>query len=351
MIMQNHSIILDPYLLCLPNPCIEYKQLEDFIFSITNWTSLFSSGKQNILISDSIREALNNDDEYPLRHKLHDLIVKFKCNFADANTITKILNSILTRSPSLEDFLGINDILYDEDSVSIIPIKILDRLKQNCKLAFLKDIIKIGIKISSSSSEEVELETIIASTSFEKLFLSDVEINADVYEVESINKLSVIFPYKLSQNIPIIFNYKQWESLLDINKIWKNTNSQDEIAHCIKVTADKISLPASKDESRKFLIGDGFIPSLRKWDSAGKFSNNIMKSCAHIILNQPKYELNIFRTSSNKHSNQIIRHDGAKAFRTHLSKNKLALRLMFWERIDGAIEFANIGSKNELKIF
>lgn len=76
----------------------------------------------------------------------------------------------------------------------------------------------------------------------------------------------------------------------------------------------------------------------------------LIESCARIVLGIPKNTLNEFRENSKATSKQRVREDGALAFRTHLTKKGIGLRLMFWKKQNGTIEFANIGDKDELEI-
>jgi hypothetical protein len=75
-----------------------------------------------------------------------------------------------------------------------------------------------------------------------------------------------------------------------------------------------------------------------------------VESCARIVLGIPKNPINEFRERVDGNAKQRKREDGALAFRTHLTKKGVGLRLMFWRHTDGTIEFANIGGKGELLI-
>ena len=77
---------------------------------------------------------------------------------------------------------------------------------------------------------------------------------------------------------------------------------------------------------------------------------NLINTCAQIVLGCPKNELKPFRANPAPSAPQHVRADGALAFRTHLTKHGAGYRLMYWQRTDGVIEFANIGVKHELII-
>jgi hypothetical protein len=102
-----------------------------------------------------------------------------------------------------------------------------------------------------------------------------------------------------------------------------------------------------------FEFGDSFLESLRKWDALGDraYSNSVFEASARIVANMEKYEAKEMRSrSAGGKERPKVRSDGARAFRTHLSKSGVAMRLMFWRLANGSIEFANIGPKGELEI-
>ncbi|QAZ66814.1 hypothetical protein C3Y92_05980 [Solidesulfovibrio carbinolicus] len=102
-----------------------------------------------------------------------------------------------------------------------------------------------------------------------------------------------------------------------------------------------------------FEIGSGFVHSLHTWgaNSRHDYAMVIIESCARIVLGMPKNSINEFRESAKATAKQRIRvDDGALAFRTHLTKKGVGLRLMFWRLAGGTIEFANIGAKGDLEI-
>jgi hypothetical protein len=119
--MVAQEVVIDPFLLCLPNPCDSLDRLEDFIVALVGWRGFLDRSDTCVLLSDSVRVALNDDGEFPHRHRLDELINKFECKFVDANTISKVANAILERTPALEEHFGIDAILFDESSCEIVP--------------------------------------------------------------------------------------------------------------------------------------------------------------------------------------------------------------------------------------
>jgi hypothetical protein len=355
--MLPQDVVIDPFLLCIPNPCNSLDQLEDFISAIVGWRGFLDRPDICALLSDSARVALNDDGEFPHRHRLVELIDKFECTFADANTISRVANSILERTPALEEHFGIDSILIEEDSIEIAPAGLLDRLKPNCRAAFRDDLLIAGIKVDERVAGESEASVMIASgSSTEDPIPSAIFVKADIHDIELVStdfKLHTAPPFLLSQSITIAFSHEQLIESLDLEAIWDGASSDEAVRLSVEARIKSIiSSGARPDRVTDFSIGNGFVRSLHAWnaDSRLDFAMVTIESCARIALGIPKNLVKEFRESEGVNAKQRARKDGALAYRTHLTKKGVGLRLMFWKHTDGTIEFANIGGKGELEI-
>lgn len=355
--MLAQEVVIDPFLLCLPNPCNSLDQLEGFISAIVGWRGFLDRPDTRVLLSDSARVALNVDGEFPHRHRLAELIDKFECTFADANTISRVANSILERTPALEEYFGINAILIEEDSLEIAPIGLLDRLKPSCRSAFRDDLLIAGIQVDERVAGGLESCVLVASGSCpENPIPSAISAKADIHDIGLVStdfSLHTDPPFSLFQSIPVAFSHEQLLESLDLGAIWDGASSDEAVRLSIETCVKSIiSSGVEADGVSDFSIGSGFVESLHAWgaDSRHDYAMVTIETCARIVLGIPKNPINEFRESADGNANQRIRKDGALAFRTHLTKKGVGLRLMFWRLADGTIEFANIGGKGELEI-
>lgn len=351
--MLAQEVIIDPFLLCLPNPCNSLGQLEDFISAIVGWHGFLDRADTCVLLSDSARIALNTDGEFPHRHRLVELIDKFECTFADANTISKVANAILERTPTLEDHYGINAVLLEEDSFELAPAIILDRLKINCRSAFRDDLLIAGVKDNECVTGNIESRLMVASgRGAEDPIPTIISIKADTLVSKDSDQNNVL-PVFLSQSIPVVFSHEQLIDSLDLWAIWDEASSTEAVRICIEsCIKNLISLGANAGIRYDFAIGSGFVASLQLWGANARrdYAMVTVESCARIVLGIPKNSIDEFKESAERNAQQRTRDDGALAFRTHLTKKGVGLRLMFWRHTDGTIEFANIGGKGELEI-
>lgn len=350
-----HEMVVDPYLLCLPNPCTTADQLVNFISSLLGWGGLLSRGDACVLLADSARIALSDDDEYPHWHKLSKLLTQYQCEIADVKTISDLADGILKRSPCFEDYYGIDVIVVDENKTYIQPSQLLDRLKKNCRTSFSEVLASILIlrQLKSKDHRDSVLVAsaigggIVAPLPDEISVTSEVQIS---FSTEICDEL----PINVADKIPVSFKHDELSIQLDVWDLWDNASSNESAVSAIELCIQNLVEAGVNSVAKvQYTLGSNFLGSARTW-GAGKRSDYamiIIESCARIVLGIPKNQLNEFRVDSKSTSAQRKRdNDGALAFRTHLTKKGAGLRLMFWKLPSGVIEFANIGDKDELEI-
>jgi hypothetical protein len=234
----------------------------------------------------------------------------------------------------------------------------LDRLKPKCRSAFRDDLLIAGVKIVEGVSDWPESNVLVASGNWKEEPIPEyIAVKADIHDVGLLPTdvgLKNVPPFSLLQSIPVEFSHERLIESLGLWSIWDGASSEEavrlSIEACIK---NLISSGASGNRAMEFVIGSRFVRSLHAWgaDSRHGYAMITIESCARIVLGIPKNDIDEFRESAKATAKQRSRtEDGALAFRTHLTKKGVGLRLMFWRRTDGTIEFANIGAKGELEI-
>ena len=68
--MPVRELLVDPMLLCLPNPCNSARELESYTSALVNWSELVERDDVVVLISESALIALHEESEYPSFHRL-----------------------------------------------------------------------------------------------------------------------------------------------------------------------------------------------------------------------------------------------------------------------------------------
>ncbi len=182
----------------------------------------------------------------------------------------------------------------------------------------------------------------------------EVSIAADIDEIEwhDAHCGHTPLPCSVREKLTLADCYKALTRQLGVWALWQNAativGARDAIEVCIE---ELVASGVDGTQRSHYRFGEHFLESVRNWGFGARpdHASVLIESCARIILGIPKNPLNEFRESSNS-AEQRTRDDGACAFRTHLTKKGAGFRLMLWRLMDGTIEFANVGDKDELAI-
>jgi hypothetical protein len=351
------QLAVDPYLLCLPDPCTSEIQIQQFVNALLGWSTLLRRKEAHVLVSDAVRAALLADGEYPHQHRLRDLLRILKCEIVDHETVCRLAQSLLDRTPSLEDTFGVRVVLLDESKTAIEPRGLVNRLKRKTRAALAEMLVIVSVGEAYCATKMQRL-TIVASTSLNGAGDAeepDIALEAELHDLqwaEQDEEMGLSFPLLIRNTIPLASCHEAILRQAGVWKVWDNASSEDAAIDAIELCVRDLMRVGLDDGRRiRFRLGGCFLESVRKWgfSSRSDYAMVLVESCARIILDAPKNPLNAFRIDKTS-TKQRVRKDGALAYRTHLTKKGPGYRLMFWRLPDGTVEFANVGDKDELTI-
>lgn len=354
--MPPQEVLVDPILLCLPNPCYSADELESFAKALLAWNRIVGRNNAHVLISESAQIALNKASEYPHMHRLGQLIDKYDFELANAITLNKIVQAILDKTPSLEEYYNIRAVMCSDGSVACDPQEVTSRLTGECGDVFQDDLVIACLADAVRvPDEEITVFCVISRDPFCEPPPKSVKLSANVELAERHSEdgpWDMTLPLSFKKAFPIHFDSNELVDELDLWSLWDNASNAEKVYECIDEKVERLRMSGVKSAViSDFRLGPDFLQSLRDWGASTRsdYAMVTVESCARIILGIPKNEIKEFRQSENSNK-QRSRADGALAFRTHITKAGVGLRLMFWRLPDGTIEFANIGAKHELEI-
>jgi hypothetical protein len=349
------QIAVDPYLLCLPNPCHSAQQIEGFVQGLLVWAETLRRGQARVLVSDGCRTALLEDGQYPYGHRLRELLRQFDVDVADHKTICDLVSSVLDRTPSLEDEMGVRCVLYDAQGARIEPEALLQRLGRKTRLAFAEMLFVLSSRYICGPPCAGRAS--IASMAQEQAVEEHVElgVSGELAEVEWLDdsfRTTATFPAQVAEVFHLFGSHQAFRRHCGAWQLWDNAESEQGAIDAIEETiADLVRSGLDERGRTPFRLGSKFLETARQWGFGARsdLASVLIESCARIVLAQPKNALNEFRVTANS-DEQRTRSDGALAYRTHLTKKGPGFRLMLWRLPGGGVEFANVGDKDELEI-
>lgn len=354
-------ILIDPHLVVLPDPCQSTTQIESFIEGLLAWSESLTRKDMAIFISDKCINGLYDDGWYPYVGRITPLLKQFAVEIADEETINNLVRSVFDKTPRLEEYLGIDDILYDENVSIISPDIFINRLKNETAKGLRDSLIMAlvgqdylmsvtkGCLFAAGPCAEVEPNSELLIRAYIQILLT-IENNPN-------NPISETdFPLSLEGSLTICFGHNEAMQQIGALNLWGDAALEARAIDAIRTTMSKhraVGLPIDKGEY-PFRLGHKFLESVRTYGFGARsdLAVILIESCARILLKIPKEQVKEFRTDKSPQAPQLVRKaDGALAWRTHLTKSGAGFRLMFWETPDGIIEFSNVGPKSELVIY
>jgi hypothetical protein len=307
-----------------------------------------------ILVSDKTRIALVDDGVYPEQYRLRESLRNVNYSAADPDTICLLIQNILDTSPSLEDDLGVGDILIDESKTIVTPGFLSERLTGNIKNAFMEMLAMMSF-IRGVIAPADNREMFVSSAKEKDPFCEnlDVMVDTEIHDCCLVDNQCPPFPVRVQGQIPFAWSYNGLVQHVGICAIWQSATCEEEAIGVIEQYINYL-VNRGLDESQRctYQIGARFLEAARQWGffSRTDYAMVLIEACARIVLGAPKNPIKIFRVSASS-TEQLVRTDGASAWRTHLTKSGPGFRLMLWRLPNCTFEFANVGVKNELKIF
>lgn len=349
------KIAIDPYLLCLPDPCFDSVDIENFVSRIVAWSEALQHKGLDVLVSEQCCQALFEDGQYPYEHRLRDLLKRFAVDFADHNTICVAVRDLIERTDRIEKTLGIRYVLHESRTPKIEPDLFLLRLPDNTRSAFLDMLLSLSAYRSNLAEKNIEASIASSFTGNSEISHYELRVEGTVDDIEwmDANYISSLkLPCSIEEMFLVFDGYDTFRCHVGKWALWDGAKSDQGARDAIEAAIDElVDAGINVDHRNEYLLGPCFIDSLQTWGFGSRrdYAMVLIESCARIVLGNPKNTISEFWMDSNART-QRQRADGALAYRTHLTRKGAGYRLMFWRRQDNTIEFANVGDKDELLI-
>jgi hypothetical protein len=365
------SVAIDPYLVWLPKPCYSAEQLETFIEGLLAWAEALRRRDVDIFISERCIGALYDDGWYPYDGRITPLLKKYHVDNAHEEDIVNVVRLILDRTPRLEERVGVSEIYCNEASTIIAPDYFLTRLGTNTAVALRESLVMLGFG-------KQYLLTLVNGCLFASTPRGDKENHSELSVIARVEIVEINpdvpntftgseFPLDVDESFQVCFGHADLLHQVSVLDLWDGASSEAGAYDAINARIaehQRAGLPEGQTAGEytqglqtrngvsPFRLGPKFLESARHHDFGTRtdWAANLIDSCARIALQIPKQPVEAFRTDDRAQALQRTRKDGARGWRTHLTKAHEGFRLMFWTTFDGVIEFANVGPKRELEI-
>ncbi|MDH2385691.1 hypothetical protein [Bradyrhizobium sp. CER78] len=343
------TLALEPAVLAAPALAKEEQSIAKSIEAIVQLSGALRDEELGICLLSETESYLAAAGLYPGSYSIsQSLAASGLSHVYTAEDIRRSVQNILQRANRLESISGV-DFLIPE-SVATNPDLLARRVE-----APLKE----GLELTLA---HVALVTDVVGKSSIRGLVADYYADD---EIEFSANLSHITPPFLGETtrhafacvIGVCRTAASFAEQLDADQLWQIAEDETELMAAIAVKARSIrrasGCHAPKENCEKFRMGPSFLNTMRSCQSAPseKYGQTTFNTIARLIAGSPTEEpKKMYKLSSAGRREDVVRQDGAIGWRLHITKSGEAVRLMFWRRIDGSIELANVGLKADVNI-
>ena len=303
-------------------------------------------------------DALWQDGHFPSRKELRHIVARYQIPFADANTLASLIQVFCERYARLDGQSPSGEMLFNSADVEVEPEWLISRLGQCTGTAFVEAMVRAvwdaGGKTSDNATRAVLLSTGHNQpddrSEREKATKAHVRGRSICLATDEAGT-----PAKtIDAELDMVAECKKLALRIEAHNVWRSATSSADYKAAIELRVWQLTHTedAARRQIDRFALGKGFVATLQRWEchSTGNYGRNVLEACARLVAGRPKSTEKRFRVDVDPSSRQRVRSDGASAWRTQITKSGTGLRLMYWRFDDGTIEFANVGSKHELRI-
>lgn len=264
-------------------------------------------------------------------------------DFFSINDLVTALLNILDRTNDICEDNNIAGVINNDEDIKFTPElntangSAIDYCYRDTikNLAAIKNINKKSHSIINSNFPN----TINIEIKNPTIFINNIEIKKQLIN-EDIEVNSCIRQKILKLDISELYSHVKNKDNLHLVLFFRTLQAINEIGGDIQ----SIDLDS-------FVIGEHFFNSLYdcQCNPDAKFSDVFLETVSKLLAGNPKNEESPFRVGKEKTAKQKTKGD-LLAYRTHITKSKEGLRLMYWKCKSGGIELANVGNKQDLEI-
>lgn len=341
---MSPTLLIEPALLSIPGIAKSSEEVEGIFNRVISWSrAVRYEGGVRICILENTTKMLAECNLYPAQNNIQRLISDHNLSHVfSANDIQRMFNEILGRALAIEEITEIVIIETTNYTSSPDVSSSYNHMPDVLRMACDETLAHMAVSYAKENKWKDLLRGAFACGATGPISVA--------FRLEGcIEPGSLTPPLDLEESPITVKDMEDLYLTYSPRSLWRYAEDNIQIKFAIELMAKQLASVA-KGAARfgLFSIGERFVESLAENGAyrTGPMAGVVLDTCAQVVAKT----LTKKKVPFERNDEQIIRDDGARAWRVHLTKGHEAMRLMYWELIDGTIELANIGPKNELRI-
>ncbi|WP_143239516.1 hypothetical protein [Agrobacterium rosae] len=342
------NITIDAGVIAVPHPVCSADELHKYVDTLLDWSKILDEPWVAIHISEGAAATLFADKLYPLREQLKTLFNDFGIVEYDVNTVAKVVDKLLTLTPSFETYYRVTDVLADQIDTAPDIIKLTTHDGLQSDLA--RCVVLIAI-LRKHCQQPLAGHSLILRSAPKPIVNVRAQIHDIEHERDDLPSLPVP-PHFFDGEVLVCDDFKGLVECLDDSAILTGASDSLGIELAIKIALFKDDLEKGNEPNWAGAvvpkIGEGFVETCRQCcrDQGGTLSPKILRAVVETILNQNMGAVHPLRIGKGGDDPQRMR-GSDKAQRRDIDYE---FHLHYWECATGAVELGSVVHHNDFSI-
>lgn len=342
------DLTIDAGVIAVPSPVHSAEVVHDYVDTLLDWSKLLEEPWVAIHISEGASEALFADGLYPLREQLRTLFGDHGIVEYDVNTVAKLIDKLLTLTPSFETYYRVKDVLADALDTDPDIIKLTTHNGLQSDLA--RCVILIAI-LRKHCRQPLAGHSLILRSAPDSI----VRVRAQIHDIEHERDDLPALPSPpeyFEGDILVCDDFKGLVRCLDEGAILTEACDSSGVELAIKIALFKASLAWGQEpnwsDTRTPVIGASFLETCRECcrDQGGGLSPRILRAIVETMQSQNMAAVHALRTGKGGDDPQRMRGND-KAQRRDIDYE---FHLHYWECANELVELASVVHHNDFSI-
>ncbi len=342
------DLTIDAGVIAVPSPVHSAEVVHDYVDTLLDWSKLLEEPWVAIHISEGASEALFADGLYPLREQLRTLFGDHGIVEYDVNTVAKLIDKLLTLTPSFETYYRVKDVLADALDTDPDIIKLTTHNGLQSDLA--RCVILIAI-LRKHCRQPLAGHSLILRSAPDPI----VRVRAQIHDIEHERDDLPALPSPpeyFEGDILVCDDFKGLVRCLDEGAILMEACDRPGAELAIKIALFKDSLARGEEpnwsDTRSPVIGTSFLATCCECcrDQGSGLSPRILRAIVETMQNRNMAAVHALRTGRGGDDPQRMRGND-KAQRRDIDYE---FHLHYWECANGLVELASVVHHNDFSI-
>ena len=342
------SVTIDAGVLAVPHVDCAKDDAFQYVDTLLYWNQFLAEPWVDLYISERASEALIDDDIFPLRDHLRELLNMHGIVEYSVNDIATLAEKLLSRTPYFETYYGVKDILSDhlETDPDVIRLITHDGLQSD-----LARCITLIAVLRKHCSQPLGGHSLILRAAPKQV----IQVRAQIHEIEHTRDDIPALPCPpefFEGDVLVCDDFRGLIECLDASAILVGASDEIGIELAIRIALFKYAIVQGDFPEWGGVIAPDIGPKFRELcqqvcaDQGDSLPPKIIRSIVETIKGQNLRAVHALRTGPGGNDPQKMR-GSDRAQRRDIDRE---FHLHYWEHTAGTVELASVVYHNDFSI-